>query len=157
MRRIALLVGLLAAFAAGRLGVAGEPAAPDVAAQRYRIIWCEGSCDLAHGGGRWVQEFFLPETKVVGTLVYEDVPWDPATPGTLGARRPCLYARHAAKPRNDFTGLHEPKPSTIEDVRIPADLAKEILAQAELTERREAEGLRVGTAVADRLGLKPLD
>jgi hypothetical protein len=145
MRRTALLLLLLvpAAFLAGRMTLAEEK--PEtVKAKRYAIVYAESALDLSHGGGRWVTEIFLPHAKVGAMLVFES------------PDRPVLHAWPQEKPHNDCVGLHSSKPSPIEEIEIPASLAKEIVALAELTKKQREETRRLGRSVVKKLGLKPL-
>lgn len=111
---------------------------------RYAIVFAESGSDLVHGGGRWVQEIYFPDLKVACTLVY----------GTRDAREmtvePRLHAFPADGPRNDLTGLGNAKPSAIEEIEVPAELAEEIRKLAELASRAEAETWRLGEQVASR-------
>jgi hypothetical protein len=67
-----------------------------------------------------------------------------------------LLAFEADQPRNDLTGLDAP-PSSIEETTIPADLAEAIARLAAATTRQQAESLRLGDAVATRLGWQDLE
>ena len=122
-----------------------------VKALRYSIVYVESGCDLAHGGGRWVQEIFFPDLKVTCMLVFE---W--REPGAGKGAEPRLYAFPAEKPRNDLTGLHEAKPSAIEEIEVPAEFAEEVRKLADLTKRWEGETWRLGQAVAATKLLKEL-
>jgi hypothetical protein len=155
----AVLAAVAAAFIGGRVSLAGDPPEKTVAAKRYKIMWAESGCDLAHGGGDWIQELFLPDAKVIAGLLFEYRPFEEIKPGTpeKDFRRARLYARASDKPRNDLTGLHGEKPSAIEDVQIPADLAKQIVDLAALAKRLEDEGLRLGAEAEKRLGMKRVE
>lgn len=144
MKRATLLLLLLSvAFLAGRMTFAEEK--PEtVKAKRYSIVYAESALDLTHGGGRWVTEIFLPEAKVAAMLVFEY------------PNRPVLHAWPAEKPRNDLVGFTGRKPSPIEEIEIPAGLAKEIVALAALTKKQQEETRRLGRSVVEKLGLKPL-
>lgn len=153
--RVTLAVLLLAlgclAAGADRAPAEESPAKP-VKAQRYRVLWVDGDLDLAHGGGRWVDEVYLPEAKVAATLVH-DQEILPAARGEPLRMRPRvrMFARHADGPRNDSTGS-DATPSALTDFEVPADLAKAMIALAELTARQEAETVRLGQEAAKRLG-----
>lgn len=139
---VAALLG--AAFVAGRLSFAEEEP-KTVKALRYRILWADSALELSHFGGRWVQEIYLPEQKVACALVFEyPQPTDLAKPG----RRPRLYAYPTKRPRNDLTGLKNPKPSPIEEIEIPAAVAEEIVRLVELTRKQQRETWRLGKTIA---------
>jgi hypothetical protein len=147
----------LAAFAAGRASLAGDSPAATVKAQRYRIVYAESGCDLVHGGGEWVHEIFLPDAKVAATLVFE-TRTKPVVVGKPVEFEEVVHVvvNRADEPRNDLTGFHDPKPSAIEEVDVPADLAAALAAQAALSERFFAEGRRLGADVRTRLRLEPI-
>ena len=150
---IAVAVLLMAAFLAGRLSFAQEASPPKkpatVKALRYTILWGESALDLSHGGGRWVQEIYFPVEKVACVLVSR---W----PTDLAKPAPRLYAYRADGPRNHLTGFKQAKPSVIEEIDVPADVAQEILRLAELTERQERETRRLGREIARRGLMKEL-
>lgn len=145
MRRwIALTALLPAAFLAGRLSFAEDQPSPQVKTVRglrYRILWADSALDLGHGGGQWVQEIYLPEKKVACALVFEP-------PSCLAKPAARLYAYPADRPRNDLTGLQNPKPSTIEEVVVPTEVAEEIVRLAELTQKQQREAWRLGRKIA---------
>jgi hypothetical protein len=161
MHRTALVVAfaLVGAFLAGRLSQAEDAPAKTVAAKRYKIVWAESALDLSHDGGEWIQEVFLPDAKVAADLVFEDRPFDEIKVGMPEGefRRPRLHAFPADKPRNDLVGLHGGKPSEIEDIQVPADVAQQIIDLAALTRRLQDDGLRLGTVVEQRLGMKRVE
>ena len=136
MRRLVLSLSLVALACAGARTFAGDPAPETVRAQLYRVVWTEGAMDLAHGGGRWVHEIFLPDAKVVVSIV--------PFPVEKGYR---VHARRSEKPRNELVGLHAAEPSPIEEIRIPAALAKRFVDLADLTCRMEEESASLGEAV----------
>ncbi|MHC4974508.1 MAG: hypothetical protein ACYTG3_19510 [Planctomycetota bacterium] len=144
---IAFLALLPAAFLVGRLSFAQEdsslPKPHRVKALRYTILWADSAMDLSHGGGRWVQEIYFPQEKVACTLVFQ-------APTILAKAAPRLYAFPADRPRNDLTGLKNPRPSVIEEIEVPAEVAQEIFKLAELTRRQEREAWRMGKVVAAR-------
>lgn len=140
---IAFVALLPAAFLAGRLSFAGDEP-KTVTALRYRILWADSALDLSHGGGQWVQEIYLPDKKVACALVFQ---YPPATDLAKPGRRPRLYAYPAERVRNNLTGI-EQKPSPIERIEIPADIAEEIVRLAELTQRQQRETWRLGEKVA---------
>jgi len=160
MCRSVLLLGVLvfSAFLAGRWTQAGEeePAAANevVRVLRYRIVWADSALDLSHGGGRWVHEFFFPDAKVTATLVFES---QASTGDTvLFETRPRVYVGRSDKPRTDLTGLSDVPPHPVEEVEVPAMLAKALTAFANLNDRYRAEGARLGTEFTSALGLKPI-
>lgn len=122
-----------------------------VKALRYSVVYSESGFDLVHGGGRWVQEIFFPDLKVACMLVFD---WRDLL-AAKGAE-PRLYAFPADKPRNDLTGLHDAKPSAIEEIEVPAAVADEIRKLAELTKRWEEETWRLGQSVAAAKLMKEL-
>jgi hypothetical protein len=148
---IAVSALLIGAFLAGRLSFAQEesPKPKTVKAMRYTILWADSALDLSHGGGRWVQEIYFPDHKVACALVSE---W----PTDLAKPAPRLYAYPADRPRNDVTGLKNPKPSVIEEMEVPADVAQEIVRFVELTQRQKREAWRLGREVAARGVMKEL-
>lgn len=123
----------------------------NVRALRYRVVFAESPLELTHGGGRWVEEIYIPDLKAACTLVHEHR--DPLA-GT-GAE-PRLYAFPADGPRNDLTGIGSPKPSAIEEIEIPADVAKEIRRLADLRKRWEEETWRLGQSIASAKLMKEL-
>ncbi len=156
-RRLVLLLAVaVAAFIAGRGSLADDEPPKTVKAKHYRVRFSESGLVLSLGGGRWVDEVFLPEAKVAASLVFdrERKATAPGTPIESVSRvRLCTYP--AEKPRNDMTGPSG-QPSPIDEVDIPADLAKQIVDLATLTARQQAETLRLGTETAQRLGWKEI-
>jgi hypothetical protein len=155
---IALAALLPAAFLAGRLSFAQDDTPPKktVKALRYRILWAESALELGRGGGQWVQEVYFPHKKVACVLVFQYPKLvDFEGPGAL-ERRPRLYAYPASRPRNDLTGFNNPKPSPIERIEVPAEVADEIFRLADLTERQKRETWRLGGVVAKRGLMKQL-
>jgi hypothetical protein len=152
------LAALALGVAVGRLGAADDAKASTVAAKRYRIAWADSALELTHGGGEWVDELFLPDAKLVAGVRFEAAPypegWKPGD--AVPARRARIYAHASDKPRNDLTGFHDPKPSTIDDVAIPADLARRIRDLAALQMRLDDESVALGKDLADALKLAPL-
>lgn len=146
--RIVLPALVLAAFVAGRLSLAEETPQKTVKAQRYSILWADSAMDFSHGGGRWVQEIYFPEKKVACALTFR-------FQVGLAKPRPQLHAYPARGPRNDLTGLNG-KPSAIEEIEVPADVAEEIFRFAELSRRQERESERLGRAIATRGLMKEL-
>jgi hypothetical protein len=144
-RILAAAALILATLLVARASLAGDEQEATVAAKRYRIVWADSGMDLVHGGGRWVHELYLPDAKLVATLVPD---------GMSGL--PTLHVRPAEKPRNDLTGLHPSALSPIEDVRVPADLAKRIRELGELTNRYQEMGSRLGQEARSRLSLEPI-
>jgi len=140
---------LVAAFVAGRHSLAQETPEKTVKALRYTILWGESALDISHGGGRWVQEIYFPKEKVACVLVSR---W----PTDLARPAPRLCAYRADGPRNHLTGFKNAKPSVIEEIDVPGDVAQEILRLAELTERQERETRRLGREVARRGLMKEL-
>jgi len=122
-----------------------------VKALRYSIVLAESGLELTHGGGRWVQEIYFPELKVACTLVHEHK-------DLLAAKgaEPRLCAFPADRPRNDLTGLHDAKPSAIEEIEVPKELAEEIRKLAELRKRWEDETWRLGQSIASGKLMKEL-
>ncbi|MHC4137074.1 MAG: hypothetical protein ACYTDU_15560 [Planctomycetota bacterium] len=157
---IALLAFLPAAFMAGRLSFAQEESPPKkpetVKALRYTILWAESALEITHGGGQWVHEIYFPERKVACVLTFQYPKLtDLSKPGG-GKRRPRLYAYPADRPRNDLTGFENAKPSAIEEVEVPTEVAQEIFRLAELSMRQERETWRLGREVAHRGLMKEL-
>ncbi len=122
-----------------------------VKALRYAVVFAPSGSDLAHGGGQWVQEIFFPDLKVACMLVFD---YRDLLSGK-GAE-PRLYAFATDRPRNDLTGLHDVKPSAIEEIEVPAAVAEEVKKLAELTKQWEAETWRLGQAVASAKLMKEL-
>jgi hypothetical protein len=138
---------LPAAFLAGRLSFAQEESPrkkpATVKALRYTILWGESAMDLSHGGGSWVQEIYFPEKKVACVLTFQL---------QAGATKPTprLHAYPADGARNHLTGFNNAKPSAIEEVDVPAEVAREIFRFADLSMRQERETWRLGREVASR-------
>ncbi|MFI5402857.1 MAG: hypothetical protein ACHQ1G_07975 [Planctomycetota bacterium] len=141
---------LLPALALLALAPACEPP-KTVKAQRYKVVFAESGCDLVHGGGRWVEEIFFPDLKVACMLVFD---YRDLAAGK-GAE-PRLYAFPTERARNDMTGLHDAKPSVIEEIEVPAALAEEVRKLAELTRQWEGETWRLGGSVASAKLMKGL-
>ena len=91
-RALVVLAALAAAFLAGRVSLGGDAPERTVAAKRYKIMWVESSLELAHGGGEWIQELFMPDARVAAGLVFEYRPSEEITTGTpeKDLRRPRL-------------------------------------------------------------------
>jgi hypothetical protein len=144
MSRLLLLLSLLA------LAPACEPP-KTVKALRYTILYAESGLELTHGGGRWVQEIFFPDLKVACMLV-------PEHRDLLAgkAAEPRLHAFAADRPRNDLTGLHDAKPSAIEEIEVPAAVAEEVRKLAELRKRWEDETWRLGPSMVSSKLMKEL-
>ncbi|HEX5137099.1 MAG TPA: hypothetical protein VFY93_09015 [Planctomycetota bacterium] len=122
-----------------------------VKAQRYAIVYAESGCDLVHGGGRWVQEIYFPDLRIACMLVYQ------AKDLLAGkAAEPRLYAFPADHARNELTGIGNAKPSEIEEIEVPAEVAEEIRKLAELTRRWEDETWRLGASLAGAKLMKEL-
>ena len=121
-----------------------------VKALRYTILWGESALEITHGGGQWVQEIFFPEKNVACTLVFQYPELEEMTKEGGAKLRARLYAFSANGPRNHLTGFKDPKPSAIEKVEVPTDVAKEIFLLAELTMRQERETWRLGRKLASQ-------
>jgi len=132
---------LFLALALGVTLAACEPP-KTVKAQRYSIVYAESGCDLIHGGGQWVQEVFFPDLKIACMLVYDSKDFLAGK-----APQPRLYAFPSDHARNNLTGLHDAKPSAIEEIEVPVEVAEEIKKLAELTKRWEDETWRLGASV----------
>ena len=157
-RRVLALVAtvLLVAGLAGFLLLSTDP--PPVKALRYKVLWGESAMELSHGAGQWVEEIYLPDRKVACTLVYEypalAIPEGKILP--VVRRRPRLYARAADRPRNDLTGFGNTRPSVIEEIEVPGELANYICDLVELEARTERESLRLGREVVAKKLMKEL-
>lgn len=139
---IIALTGLLAAC---------EPPPKTVKALRYSIVFAESALELTHGGGRWVEQIYFPDLKVGCTLVYEHRDLLAGKPA-----EPRLHAFPLDRPRNDLTGLENPKPSAIEEIEVPAEVAEEIRKLADLRKQWEDETWRLGQSVASAKLMKEL-
>jgi hypothetical protein len=144
----ALVLVLLASLAASS-ALAGDPAPPAeafVAARRYRFFAVESALEASHGGGRWIEELFFPEQGVVANVVFETE----FGSGTW-TTSPIANAFRSDKPRNRFRrrlGDVEETVSPLEDVKVPAALAKAIFETADLRARLDAARKDVGARLA---------
>jgi hypothetical protein len=149
-----VLFALAAAFVAGRLSLAQEESPQkepeSVKALRYTILWGQSALEITHGGGRWVEEIYFPERKVACTLVFQYPELEKMKQEGGAKFRPRLYAFPTNGPRNHLTGFKTAKPSAIDEVEVPADVAKEIFLLADLTMRQQRETWRLGREVASR-------
>lgn len=152
--KIGLALLLPLAFVAGRLTTAQDPAAQvrrgTVRAQRYRVFYAASALDAAHDAGEWVEELYFPKQKVACFQVWDYPPVEEWKKGKWPAPRPRLTAMTGQdRPRNDLTGFRPRPPSAIEEVQVPAKLAREIFGLAKLRERHEREALRLGRATVE--------
>jgi hypothetical protein len=156
----ALAALLATAFVAGRLSLAQEEwpqkEPESVKALRYTILWGQSALEITHGGGRWVEEIYFPARRVACTLVFQFPELEKMKKEGGAKLRPRLYAFPANGPRNHLTGFKNAKPSVIEEVEVPADVAKEVFRLADLTMRQERETWRLGREVASRGPMKEL-
>ncbi len=151
-----LLLAVSVGFGLGHLSSAEEPAPTKssmVKAQRYQIAWADSALDLSHGAERIVHEIYLPESKVAFSLHFDRV-WV-EKPKAEYVTHMRVVAQPADAPRNGLTGIGKP-PAKIEDIEIPAALAKELEAFARLQARLRSEARRVGAVMRDRLDLKEI-
>ena len=154
--RISPVLGLLGAARLGGVGGCGDSTpqtAGSVTALEYRILWADSALDLSHGGGRWVDELYFPETNLTATLVDESQPTthDPLEFATL----PRVYVGRADRPRTALTGLSDETPPPPTEIQVPAKLAQAVEALAELDARHRAESTRLGRELRAALGLDP--
>ncbi len=143
-----LLLGAGCAASSGA-PLAGSPPAQEegtVRALRYRQLLVEGALDFSRGGGRWHDVLFLPEAGVVCNVVWEsETVW--GKDGSVDFREiPRMHAFHGelqesleARPQDEEQGRRAP-----EEIRIPAALAREIVALAERTRREREASERLG-------------
>ncbi len=150
---VALALVLCGAFAAGFLPIGhagdGKDGAPKVeetvAAKRYRTwVFVE-----AGRGGMWIEELFFPEQGVCANVEtrVEAKGKELTFPHVLNAFHGSI--------RNRFTtDFHDPKQTEtpVEDVRVPASVAKAIFEAAELHRRLQQARHDVGAKVS-ALGL----
>jgi hypothetical protein len=127
------------------------PAAdPIVRAIRFRQLISEGTMDLIHGGGMWHDCLYLPDEGIVCQVVWRDenrpgggLPWREFP--RAYAYRSRIDDRLARDARAPLDGQRAP-----EEIRIPAAVASEIVALADLADRERDMGERLGAqCVAD--------
>lgn len=110
-----------------------------VAAKRYRTWVVDGVMEATHGGGRLIEELWFPEQGVVanGTDEFR---------ADVNDWKPVLNAFHGPMRNVSSRGLHDPPTaSPVEDVRVPAALAREIFEAADLRRRLDAARDSIGT------------
>jgi hypothetical protein len=129
------------------LGCNSGPHVPDeagetVRALRYKRIAFESFTEFSHGDGTWLEEMYFPGEGVVATL---------ASISSLDEESleskdtPVLHAYHG-----DMGNKFVPYPNAeeteqpVEEIRVPAELAKKIFALAERRRELEAEEQGLG-------------
>jgi hypothetical protein len=135
---------------------AAEAAHPDTAepcgvrAKRYRTCVVEGGWEArrAGGAGRTIEELWFPEEGVVANLEYELV-----REGERETWKPVLNA-FRGEVRNEYGPWCGPDaaPSPLEDVEVPAALAKAIFEAADLRGRVD-DARRTGGARLSASGI----
>ncbi len=130
-----------------------RPLGETVPAKRYRVFAVESALEMTHGGGKWIEEFWLPDAKVVANVEWE---WE-----TVPEFReyPRVTAFFSDRPRNwsQTSGLETPVETPVEDVALPKALADRFVALAKAardveTERRALGPLLLGSGVATTAG-----
>jgi hypothetical protein len=135
-RRLLVLALLLAGCSSRRARPCPAPAQEavpaaeaTVAAKRYRTWIVDSACDWVHGGGRPIEELWFPEQGVVANV----------TRGYALDAKPVLHAFPSEMRASSQPGPNAPSvTSPVEDVRVPAALAREIFAAADLRRRLQA-------------------
>ncbi len=159
--RLLFLIGLSAAFVAGRVvtPAAAEPpvsgpVADTVLAQRYRVPMADTAMEWAHGAWVWVEELYLPDRGLVANVRW-DYAWkaDPTDPAKGEFTTiPRMTAFASPKPRNqyrDFVDAKIGRESPIEEIRIPKALADEITSLADMARRVDDAKSRLGARASD--------
>jgi len=115
-----------------------------VRALRYKRVYYDSVLEWSHGMGRWVEELYFPEKRVVANLSWRSEGWDEEKKET---RYKAVLNTFYGEIGNKFlVGKNETEEPTVE-VRVPEELAKKIFALAELTRKMNEEQERVGEAV----------
>ena len=149
---IAILVAVLVSLAWRDSEDGSDVPTATVSALRYRIVWADSALDLTHGGGRWVEELYFPQSRVTATIVFESYEADWERPEFT--TRPRVYVGRADGPRTNLTGLSDAPPAPPREIRVSAKLARALEALADLHDEHENKSLDLGRKLGTALELE---
>lgn len=118
----------------------GRPVAETVPAKRYRVFTAESALEMTHGGGTWVEEFWLPDAKVVANVEWA---WE-TTPEFREYPRVTAFFSDTRRTWSQTSGLETPFETPTEDVALPKALADRFVALAKAARDLEAERRALG-------------
>ena len=119
------------------------PSGDDVRALRYEIWAADSPLEAVHGGGRWIEEFFLPESGVCFNVV--DDRGDPEA-----------HAFFTTLDERTSPNYGEPHPAAPPiEIRVPREVAEQALELARIDREKTARSIQFGREWPGRCAMRP--